>query len=71
MSLVEDLLSPTVPDEKILYHYTGQDGLLGVLKEKKLRVSSVLHLNDAAEFSYTIGLAKQHLAFRLRKESIP
>jgi len=71
VTVLENLLSPAVPDSKILYHYTGQDGLLGIIKEKKFRVSSILHLNDAAEFNYTIELARQHLSSRLRHERGP
>jgi len=69
--LLQDLLSPSVPDAKVLYHYTGQEGLLGIVREKRLRVSSILHLNDAAEFNYTIGLAQQDLNKRLRLERGP
>lgn len=71
MTLLRDLLSPSVPDAKLLYHYTGQEGLLGMVGEKRLRVSSILHLNDAAEFNYTIGLAQEYLNIRLRHERGP
>lgn len=71
MSLLNELLSPTVDDAKILYHYTGQEGLLGIVREKKLRVSSILHLNDSAEFNYTIKLAQENLNLRLRHERGP
>jgi hypothetical protein len=34
---------------KILYHYAGQNGLLGIFKSRSLCVSSVRHLNAPIE----------------------
>ncbi len=36
----------------ILYHYTSQDGLLGIIESKAIWASSIAHLNDASEFMY-------------------
>ena len=71
MTVVETLLSPSVPEGKILYHYTTQEGLLGILAKKQLWVSSVLHLNDAAEFNYTVSLVRENVNQRLEKKREP
>ncbi len=47
------------PPPNILYHYTTQHGLLGILKEKALWVTNLHYLNDPTEFIYSIALAKK------------
>jgi hypothetical protein len=49
------------PLPSLLYHYTSQEGLLGIIKSKSLWASSAFHLNDATEFLYTIDLAENIL----------
>jgi len=71
MSLLEKLLSPSVPSDKILYHYTTQDGLLGILKSKQLWVSSIRHLNDAAEFNYTTAFVRDTVTLKFFQETGP
>jgi len=44
------------PDD-IFYHYTDAQGLIGILKERELWATSVLHLNDASEFRHAMQLA--------------
>jgi hypothetical protein len=44
-----------------VYHYTTQDGLLGILRDNCLWATSIRHLNDASEFSYAADLAREHL----------
>jgi len=44
--------------EDILWHYTPQEGLLGIIENKNLRASNIFYLNDAAEFAYATGLIK-------------
>jgi hypothetical protein len=41
----------------ILYHYTTQEGFLGIIQSKTLWASSIRHLNDSSEFNYAINLA--------------
>lgn len=36
-----------IPTPSVIFHYTGADGLLGIVRERKLWASSVLHLNDS------------------------
>ena len=41
-----------IPD--YVYHYTTQDGLLGILKDKKIWMTKIQYLNDSSEFSLAI-----------------
>ena len=43
--------------DEILYHYTTQQGFLGILKDREIWASSILHLNDASEFRYGVDIA--------------
>jgi len=59
---------------KYLYHYTSQNGLLGILginskpSKPSLWMTNIFYLNDSSEFTYTINLVKQDL--KKRKEDI-
>jgi Protein of unknown function (DUF2971) len=41
----------------ILYHYTTQEGFLGIIQSRTLWASSIRQLNDASEFNYAVDLA--------------
>src|SRR5215469_6623285 len=49
---------------KLLYHYTSQAGLLGIAESRTIWASSVFHLNDSAEFSYTTKLVAEEIRRR-------
>lgn len=38
------------------YHYTSQDGLIGILEDRSIRATSIRYLNDSTEFQYTVDL---------------
>ena len=40
----------------ILNHYTSQEGLLGIIQDKKILCTEIRYLNDSAEFNYCIEL---------------
>src|SRR6266568_442547 len=42
-----------------LYHYTSQEGLLGILSSKTLWATRIQSLNDSTEFAYTLALLKK------------
>ena len=42
--------------EKILFHYTSLEGLLGIIESKSIWATNVLYLNDASELNYSIQL---------------
>ncbi|MEI7639234.1 MAG: DUF2971 domain-containing protein [Syntrophus sp. (in: bacteria)] len=52
-----------------LYHYTSQKGLLGILNNGKLRMTSILYLNDSSEYSHCFDLFLKDLNFDCRLES--
>ncbi len=60
-----------------IYHYTNQKGLLGIVDTKTIWATNIHYLNDAAEFSYALKLAryvlqenKENLKKKIEKEII-
>ncbi len=51
--------------QKSLFHYTTQNGLLGIIKSKKLWLSDNRYLNDMTEYNYVIDLVKGELKKRV------
>src|SRR5882757_5678072 len=49
-------MASTTPDP-LIWHYTGFEGLHGILKDKAMWASSLAYLNDAQEFKHTIAVA--------------
>ncbi len=54
-----------------LFHYTSQEGLLGILKTKALWASNIHYSNDAAELAYAMELVQSTLDNALRSERGP
>ena len=52
----------------VLYHYTTQEGLLGIIRSKTVWASNVHYLNDSKEFRHAIELANR-LAWSSANES--
>jgi hypothetical protein len=48
-----------------LHHYTNQAGLLGIFGTGDFWATKIQYMNDATEFEYSIGLAKQQLERRI------
>ena len=44
-----------------LYHYTSLDGLLGIVKYKRLWATHVAYLNDSTELDYAVRLLRSHI----------
>jgi hypothetical protein len=42
---------------KVLYHYTNQEGFLGIIKDKALWATEIQYMNDASEFILPIKIA--------------
>lgn len=59
MKTLTDILSPTPPPT--IYHYTTQQGLLGILESKCLWASRIQHLNDSTEFLLGLERVIEHL----------
>jgi hypothetical protein len=55
---------------RVFYHYTDAAGLIGILKNRELWATNILHLNDASEFTQAVRTANSQvksegLAWRL------
>jgi len=55
--------------DKILYHYTSIEGLLGIIESKSVWATNVLYLNDASELNYAVGLFKRQILEFKKKSS--
>jgi len=49
---------------KTLFHYTTQNGLLGIIESKSLWLSDNQYMNDMTEYNHTIDLVKDELKKR-------
>src|SRR5205085_1086662 len=63
MTLLERLTTTPVPS--VLYHYTTQSGLLGILQDNCMWATAAQYLNDSSEYAYGLKL----IAKGLRSES--
>jgi hypothetical protein len=48
-------------EPSILYHYTNQEGLLGIIKDRALRATEIQYMNDASELITPISIASDVL----------
>jgi hypothetical protein len=46
---------------KLLYHYTTQEGLIGIIEKRSIWASKIQYLNDTQEFKLAINLARDSL----------
>ena len=56
---------------RLLYHYTTQEGLIGIVTSKTVWATSAAYLNDATEFSYGTEIVYEilnDLSYELDKE---
>lgn len=56
MNIVGNILSKQ--PEEILYHYTSQQGLIGIASSKNIWATKIHYLNGVAEFAYAIKIAR-------------
>lgn len=59
MSKIESLFS--LPEQDVLYHYTSQQGLLGILRDRQIWASKIQYLNDTQELRLALDLARRSL----------
>jgi hypothetical protein len=52
----------------ILYHYTTQEGLLGILETDSLWATKIHFLNDSSEYALACNLAVEEIKSRLERE---
>ena len=55
-NILREIFSRQPPE--ILYHYTTQAGLLGIVKDKEIWASHTQYLNDQREYLHAISLVK-------------
>jgi hypothetical protein len=67
MGLIDNILSETPPNECI-YHYTSQQGFLGIVEDGEIWATHIDYLNDRSEFTYT--MEKTKAALQRRREHI-
>jgi hypothetical protein len=60
MANVREILERTPP--KILYHYTTQQGLLGIIRDREIWATHTQYLNDVREFRHALELAREELS---------
>lgn len=56
---------------EVLYHYTNQSGLLGILSTQKIWATQINYLNDTKEFWHAFEIAEKALAARVQTTSEP
>src|ERR1700682_5629445 len=54
----------------LIYHYTSQAGLLGIVRTKQIWATSAHYQNDSKEFQYALELSRGIIA-NLRAYSMP
>ena len=50
-----------MPQPDVLYHYTSQAGLLGIIQGKKIWATNILFLNDSQEFNYSFQMLQDRI----------
>jgi hypothetical protein len=58
---IDGLINKKPP--RVLYHYTSQEGLLGIIGKKEIWATKALYLNDSKEFMYAIDLVNKVLNY--------
>lgn len=53
----------------ILYHYTSQEGLLGIIRNKEIWATKISYLNDTIEYKYAINLTSEIIKDRQKTYS--
>lgn len=49
------------PANDYLYHYTTAEGLIGIVKNRKIWATNILYLNDAKEFRHGMELGEKYV----------
>lgn len=55
--------------EDLLYHYTSQDGLIGIIESKSIWASNIHYLNDSKEFQHAIDELKAIIYNRKKNQN--
>jgi hypothetical protein len=63
-----DHLQQSPPE--LLYHYTSQEGLLGIISSSSLWATNISYMNDATEFDLFLGLIRDRLFDELQNREM-
>lgn len=66
MRALDAITAKTLPDT--LFHYTTQEGLLGILTTNSIWATKIHYLNDSSEYQLALDLAQSILDERLGRE---
>jgi len=66
-----DNLLPARPTIQTVFHYTSQEGLLGIVQSESLWVTSIRHLNDSTELEYAVELTRAMLLRKVEDKGDP
>lgn len=66
MATYTDFLEQEATLPETLWHYTTQQGLLGILESQSLWATKIHYLNDSSEFSHALKLAVEILDQRIQ-----
>lgn len=69
VDIVADLLQRKPPD--VLYHYTTQSGLIGIIRGSEIWATHTQYLNDRSEYIHAVGLIRDAVNGRLQSERDP
>lgn len=58
MGILENILQRTPPPPGLIYHYTSQGGLLGIVKNRCMWATNVHYQNDAKEFQHALDVSR-------------
>lgn len=53
-----------------LYHYTTQEGMLGIIKNKSIWATNIYYLNDSTEYEYAVGLFEKLIKKDFKSQSL-
>lgn len=67
---MNNLFEEPMPDG-LLYHYTSQTGLLGIIQNREIWATNLLFLNDSMEFNYAIEFFGNYVEKIKKKSELP
>lgn len=70
--MVEDMLTKVYsePPPEVLYHYTTQAGLLGILEKQEIWATHTQYLNDHTEYLHAVKMVQDRLDFLIKQNRL-
>lgn len=70
MATYTEFLEQSATPPSTLWHYTTQEGLLGILNNNLLWATKIHYLNDSSEFLYALKLTDRVIEERVRTAAL-